>query len=120
MKQKFKNINTYLDTILGAEPTFSLSEDFSKKIEKKIVKIVSWEVYWKQFIRFIAGAILTILMVVGVFYFVSQKQLVAVYNLISKHYLYVLFVVLIAVIIAFYDIVLLNYMFYKYNKNKEK
>lgn len=120
MKNESKNIDAYLDEIVKSEPSISLSENFSKDIQKRIVKIVSWEIYWKQFIRFIAGAVLTLLLVIGVLYFVSKEQLIHLYTLVSKHYIHTCFVILITIVIAFYDIVLLNYAFYKYGNHQKR
>lgn len=118
MKKKHIKTDDYIEQILKSEPDFTLSSAFEKKLFKRIEKIVSWEAYLKQFMRWVAIGVFTLLVAVVALYFVNKEDLLLFFNFVLQHWAIVLTILFLTFFIAFFDIVLLNYAFYRYGKKK--
>ncbi len=118
MEKKHIKTDNYIEQILKSEPDFTLSSAFEKKLFKRIEKIVSWEAYLKQFMRWVAIGVFTLLVAVVALYFINKEDLLLLFNFILQHWAIVLTILFLIFFVAFFDIVLLNYAFYRYGKKK--
>ncbi len=90
MKKKHIKTDDYIEQILKSEPDFTLSSAFEKKLFKRIEKIVSWEAYLKQFMRWVAIGVFTLLVAVVALYFVNKEDLLLFFNFVLQHWAIVL------------------------------
>ncbi len=118
MENKRLHTDDYLDQILQSEPDFTLSAEFEKKLSKKVERIVSWEAYFKQFFIWIAIGVFTLLIAVGVLFFTQEDTFVKGAHFVKEHYQLTLTAIFLICSVAFFDTVLLNYLFYRYQKRE--